>query len=537
MASLRPGLTLIVALGSICSFVHAQEKPANGPAAVAALAAKIDAHVAAGYAREKVVPSPLADDSEFIRRVYLDVVGRVPRVSETRQFLEDRSPDKRSQLVEKLLSSPQYAGHFTNVWRVLLVPNNNNPQLQFFGTQLEPWLRKRLMEDVPYNRIVRELLTSSIPVNGIMQGRAVNYQIDGNPLAFFQFNEYKPENLAAATSRLFLGIKLECAQCHDHPFAKWSRQQFWEYAAFFAGFQRPMNVNQFQALPENPDKFDLQIPGTDKTVKAKYLGGGEPKLDKGARGTAILAEWLTAPANPFLARAAVNRAWGHFFGIGIVDPVDDFGEDNQPTHPELLNDLTKAFADSGFDTKFLIRAITSSKTYQLSSQLATGNVDQPRLFHRMALKGLTPEQLFDSLAQATGYRENALQPQQRFAFNAFGTARAEFLNKFGNASDKRTEYQTSILQALALMNGRFVADATHLERSEALAAVLDSPFLDWKQRLDTLFLATLCRPMRAEEASRLVKYVSDGGPSKDSRKAAADVFWALLNSTEFFLNH
>lgn len=511
--------------------VQAQSKPRNDAAAVAALAAKIDARIAAGYSTAKVTPSSQADDAEFLRRVYLDIAGRIPRVSEARPFLADPSSDKRQRLVEQLLENPRYATHFTNVWRSLLIPANNNPQLQFLGTQLEPWLRKRLAENAPYDVMVRDLLTT-MPA---MQRQVTPPPFGGSPIGFFQFNEFKPENLAAASSRLFLGIKLECAQCHDHPFARWSRQQFWEFAAFFAGFQQRGQANAFQVVPESPDKLEMQIPGTDKTVKARFLAGGEPKRDKDVRGTAHLAQWMTSPTNPFFARAAANRLWGHFFGIGLVDPVDDFGEENQPSHPELLDDLAKAFVESGFDVKFLIKGITASKAYQVSSAMATGTQDQPRLLHRMALKGLTPEQLFDSLALATGFRENAPAPQR--GFNVYGNSRAEFLAKFANTSDKRTEYQTSILQALALMNGRFVADATSLDRSETLAAVVDSPFLDVKQRLDTLFLATLSRPMKPEEASRFVKYVTEGGPTRNPNKAAADVFWALLNSTEFFLNH
>jgi hypothetical protein len=191
---------------------------------------------------------------------------------------------------------------------------------------------------------------------------------------------------------------------------------------------------------------------------------------------------------------------------------------------------------SGCDQKFLIRAITTSRTYQLSSASGATGPDDPRLFARMALKGLTPEQVYDSLATATGYRDGqvAMLPG---GFGRVVSPRAEFLARFANASDKRTEHQTSILQALSLMNGRFVADATSLERSETLAAVLDSPFMDNRQRLDTIFLTVLSRPMRPEEAVRLLQYVEKGGPSGNPRKALADVFWVLLNSSELILNH
>ena len=202
----------------------------------------------------------------------------------------------------------------------------------------------------------------------------------------------------------------------------------------------------------------------------------------------------------------------------------------------MLNELADAFVKSNYDLKFLIRAIVNSKTYQLSSGRLVSGQDDPRAFGRMALKGLSGEQLFDSLCQATGFRNSARNAQVN-VFGGIGTPRSEFLTRFDNSVDKKTEYQTSILQALALMNGKLVADVTSLERSQTLHALLDSPFLTNRQRLDTLYLTTLGRPMRPEEESRLVRYVEAGGPTKNPSKALADVFWVLLNSSEFCLNH
>jgi hypothetical protein len=361
---------------------------------------------------------------------------------------------------------------------------------------------------------------------------------DPTAIAFYQANEMKADNLAAATSRLFLGVKIECAQCHDHPFAKWTRKQFWEYTAFFAGIQ-PQNVNAgvFSPARDDPKVREIAIPGTPRKAQARFLDGTQPLWNDAVSPRATLAEWMTRPNNPFFAKAMANRMWEHFFGIGLVDPVDDFRDENPPSHPELLDDLARAFVASKFDLKFLIRAITASKAYQRTSTQTHKSQDELRLFARMPLKGLTPEQIFDSLVVATGYRDN--QPFQNRGFVGFGgnNPRGEFLAKFANPVDRRTEHQTSILQALALMNGKFVADATSLDRSEVLAALIDSPFMDNRQRLDALFLAAVSRPMRPAEASRLTAYVSNGGPTRDSKKALADVFWVLLNSSEFILNH
>jgi hypothetical protein len=512
----------------------ARAYPALGPEA---LADAIDEMIAARWKAKGVTPSAPADDSEFLRRVYLDLGGRIPRVHEVRAFLADKSPDKRRRVVEKVLESPYYVSHFTNVWRALMVPQGNNQFAQAFGPQLEFWLRRRIRDNTPYDRLVREVLTASVNFNRAQRvGRGG--MPEPTPIAFYQANELKAENLAAATSRLFLGVKLECAQCHNHPFAKWKREQFWEYAAFFSTIQTPQGqANVYAGAPEDSERHEIKIPGTEKTVQARFLDGSEPpwKADLGTRET--LAAWVTSGENPYFARAAANRLWAHFFGVGIVEPVDEESRDNPPSHPELLNELARQFVLHNFDLKYLMRAITFSKTYQLSSAVAGAEAPDARLFARMAIKGLTAEQLYDSIALATGYRDGGGANQNGFVgFGAVGP-RAEFVSRFTNHSDKRTEFQTSILQALSLMNGQFVSDATSLERSETLAGVIDAPFLTTAGKVETLYLAALGRTPRSDERDRLVKYVERGGPSGDPNKALADVFWALLNSSEFILNH
>ncbi|HWG46114.1 MAG TPA: DUF1549 and DUF1553 domain-containing protein [Gemmataceae bacterium] len=526
----------LVCLALATSVARAAPPPKASPPPddVATLAARIDRLIETGYVENSVEPAPLADDAEFIRRVYLDLAGHIPRVSEVHKFLDDKATNKRLALVEELLKGPHYVNHFTNVWRALLLPQNNNQQVQFLAGQIEGWVRPRLRDNKPYDQMVRELLTAPVVFNrgGMPQRNGTDF----GAIAFYQANESKPENVAAATSRLFLGIKLECAQCHNHPFARWSRKQFWEYAAFFSGI-RPQQAQAgvFSQVLDDPTKREIKIPNSDKTVTAHFLDGKEPKWKDGASTRATLAEWMTAGDNPFFAKAIANRLWGHFFGLGIIDPVDDFGEANPPSHPQLLDELGQAMVKHKFDMRFMIRAITASRTYQRTSRMTDSSQEDPRLFARMPLKGLTAEQIFDSLALATGYRD----PQANSAggFNRFNGARAEFLLKFANNSDKRTEYQTSILQALSLMNGTFIANATSLDRSETLAGLLDAPFMNNRQRLDALHLAALGRPMHAREADRLLSYVERGGPSGDKRRALADVFWTLLNSSEFIFNH
>jgi hypothetical protein len=516
------------------------EKPtiAPGKSALEAqqLAARIDQLIAARWTADGIKPVPLADDAEYFRRLYLDLAGRIPRTIEVRDFLEETAPNKRQMAVERLLEDPdythQYVNHFTNVWRGLLVAQTNNQQVQVMLPSFEAWLRKRVRANIPYDVLVRELLTESVNFAGRNPGQ---FNQRESALAFYQANDVKAENLAASTTRLFLGVKLECAQCHDHPHDHWTRKQFWEYAAFFSGLRADMNGDFITAVRENPESRSLKIPGTERVVPARFLDGSEPRWSAETVTRAALAQWITDANNPYFARAAVNRLWAHFFGIGLIEPVDEVSDDNRPSHPELLDELARQFVAHQFDIKFLIRAITGSQTYQRTSAATDPSQEDPRLFARMALKGLSPEQFFDSLSEATGFWEEA-RPAPRLDGQPLNTPRAMFLAKF-TSQEKRTEWQTSILQALALMNGKFIDDATSIARSKTLAAVVDAPFLNTEQRIETLYLAALSRKPRTDELARLVKYVTGGHPKDNQKDALADVFWALLNSGEFMFNH
>jgi hypothetical protein len=503
------------------------------------LADRIDQLLEARWREKDVQPAPLADDAEFLRRLSLDFGGRIPAVQDVRRFIADKAPDKRRKAVDELVKSPLYSTHFAAVWRALMVPDSNNPFLQGTGPQLEAWLKVRLRENAHYDRMVREVLTTPVIGQGGMQRPGMMPRAgEPTPFPFYQAQELKPENLAAATSRLFLGVKLECAQCHNHPFAKWKRDQFWEYAAFFAGITTPTVPGPVVATNERTDKREIRITGTDKVVQARFLDHSEPKWSDKASTRETLADWVTSPENPYFARAAANRLWAHLFGVGIVEPVDEESDENPPSHPELLDELARQFMLHSFDMKYLLRALAYSKAYQRSSSWDSADMPDPRLFARMSVKGLTAEQLFDSIVEATRYKEQPEVPDPRgqVFFQPIG-ARAEFVSRFSNRSDKRTEFQTSILQALTLMNGKFVSDATSLHNSMTLAGVIDAPWMKTTDKIESLYLSALSRKPRAEELERLVKYVERGGPSGDKDKALADVFWMLLNSSEFILNH
>ena len=250
--------------------------------------------------------------------------------------------------------------------------------------------------------MVRELLTT--PLNGAGVGIRQPVRQPGEPtaVAFYQANELKAENLAASTSRLFLGVQLQCAQCHNHPFARWKREQFWEYAAFFAGIQQQGRGNG-RRWRRRTRMRTIKIPDTDKTVEAKFLDGTDPKWQADLPAACTLADWVTAPANPYFARARVNRIWAQLFGLGLVEPVDDFSDDNPASHPELLDELAAAFVKSKFDTQFLIRALCAARRTSGPAHHRAGPGRTTRgCGHGCPLKGMTAEMLFDSVARATG---------------------------------------------------------------------------------------------------------------------------------------
>jgi hypothetical protein len=515
-------------------------KDPSGDAAI--LAGKIDKLMAKRWETSKVQLAPRAEDAEFLRRVYIDLAGRIPTVAEARLFLEDPSTDKRAKLVEQLLDGPRYVSHFTNVWRALMLPEaGNNFQVKLQQGRFEEWLRKQVAQNTGYDAVVHELLSTKVGQEGNGFPLAGLVGTTG-PLTFYLAKEYKPENLAASTARTFLGISVECAQCHNHPFAEWKREQFWGFTAFFSGIQSQRLMDFMVPGTEDRMKHEISMPGTEQKISARVLDGTQPqwKDDKGARAT--LADWVTAPTNPYFARATVNRTWAYFFGSGIVEPVDEMvGNSTTASNPELLDLLAKEFVAHKFDMKFLYRSLTATQAYQLSSAATHKSQDEAALFARMPLRGLTPEQLFDSLSAATGHHDSGGGDDLISGLvGGNRSARSDFLTKFAR-SERPTEAQTSILQALMLMNGKVIADVTSLNRSETLAALIDAPFMTTPERIETLYLATMSRKPTAKEIARTTKFIDgavQGSKSKDAyANALADVFWALLNSPEFVLNH
>lgn len=499
---------------------------------------QVDQILAELWQREQIQPVDEAGDLQLLRRAYLDLAGRTPTVTEVRDYSSDTSADRYPKLVERLLASPDHATQMAAVWRSFLIPEGVD--LNAFGGReaFEKWLSQRFEKNVPYDQIVRELL--------LAEGRLSQ----SGPLLFYSSLKLDADQLAARTSRVFLGMRLECAQCHDHPFEPWKQEDFWSYAAFFAQISRPKGMLETASTVmrvQDVERGEVMLPETEDVIEPRFLGQSAAAIDQSdpenkSPRRQRLASWLTGADNPYFARATVNRVWSHMFGRGIVDPVDDFGVNNRPVSPELLDTLASQFIASKFDLKTLIRTIALSRAYRLSSSssgeaASEGEAEQRlKTFAQMNVKTLTAEQLFDCISVAT-----LLNPQDasnsRYVLNRFGNSdRDEFLQQFASPSTSRSEYLAGIPQALMLMNGSMIAEATG-EASSGLIQSLEAPFFTDRQRIDVLFMATLSRPAKPEEL-KLMEEFFPAGVSGDRRRAGlADLLWALVNSSEFTLNH
>lgn len=495
------------------------------------------------WQREEVRHVEMATDLVLLRRAYLDLAGRTPSVTEVRRFLQDQGSDRYERLVDQLLSSPDHASQLAAVWRSFLIPDGVD--LDAFGGReaFEKWLSDCFAARDPYDQIVRKLL--------LAEGRLSQ----SGPLLFYSALKLDADQLAARTSRVFLGMRLECAQCHDHPFEPWTQEDFWSYAAFFAQISRPKgeleNVSSVMRVSD-VDRGDVMLPETETIVPPRFLGQPLPPIDgtpnaasgnKNATESARrqrLAAWLTGPKNPYFARATVNRVWAQLLGRGIVDPIDDFGVNNPPVSPELLDTLASQFIDDGFDLQSLIRSIVLSKAYRLSSgsQTAANSDDDAtekrlKLFAQMNVKTLTAEQLYDCISVATmSGQNNASSSLARFG----NSQRDMFLQQFATPAANRAEYLAGIPQALMLMNGTLISGATS-EQTSGLIRSLEAPFFTDSQRIDVLFMATLSRPATEKERELLSRFVPEHASPSERSAGLADVLWALINSAEFTLNH
>jgi hypothetical protein len=481
-----------------------------------------------------ILPSDLCTDQEFVRRVYLDVCGILPRHEETQAFLASTEPGKRARLIDRLLERPEYADFWTLKWLDVLRSNRKTIQLKGIYVY-QDWLRERIARNTGFDQIVRELLTAS--------GSTF-----ANPPANYYRVAHDPQNLAETTAQLFLGIRMQCAKCHNHPFERWTQDDYYSMAAFFARVKEAKDRVEVGTGPQKVGgaeyvyldrSGEVVQPRTGKVMAPKFMGGGVAAIPPGKDRRAVLADWLTRVDNPFFARSVANRIWFHVMGRGIVDPVDDFRDSNPSANDELLHALAKDFAGHQFDVKHLLRVLLNSRTYQLSAQTNDFNKDDNKYFSHAVTRLLTAEQLLDAICTATGVPEKftGLPSGTRATQLPDGEVNHVFLKTFGQparelACECEREGDSNLAQALQLINGPTINDKVR-NPNNRLGKLLAGKASD-QEILASLYVATLSRPPIAGEVEASLEHVRK---ATDKRKAWEDVQWALLNSKEFLFRH
>jgi len=484
----------------------------------------IDRLVNAKLRKLRIAPSPICGDAMFVRRAYLDLIGRLPTPAECRAFLASPRAEKRTALIDRLLERPEFAELWVLEWAELL-QIRSSVQVSYKAMLLyHDWLEERIAANVPMDRVVKELLSAN---GGTFQNPATNYfQIERDTL-----------KVAENVAQVFLGMRIQCAQCHNHPFDRWTQQDYYGFGAFFAQVGRKPAEDPRERIVFDRGAGEVRHPVTRRPVAPKFLGGERPKT-RGRDRRAVVAEWLVSPENPYFARNLANRVWAHFFGAGIVDPVDDVRVSNPPSNPALLDALARRFIAVRYDFKKLVREICTSRAYQRSSVPNASNRSDTRNFARAAVRRIKAEVLLDCISQVTGTSEKfkGLPRGARAVQIADGAYTTHFLTIFGRPKREtvctcEVQLEPNLSQALHLINGETVH--RNILRGRRIATWLKE---GWKPRRVVNELYTLCfsRPPGAEEWSAIEKKLAG---AKDQRKFLEDLFWALLNSKEFGFNH
>jgi hypothetical protein len=491
----------------------------------------IDHHVFAKLRLLRLEPSPLCSDSEFVRRVFLDAIGKLPSPDEVRAFLADPAPDKRDRLIDALLARPAFADWWALKWTDRLGCNQ-----RFVGKigahAYHAWIRQAMVANVPEDEFARAIVTA----------RGGNY---AHPPAGFYRRLRTPEARAEEIAQLFLGVRLQCARCHNHPGERWTQEDYYGLAAFFARVRYhdgPFFVQLYDKEETVYEARDGEVvhPRTGRTLAPRFLGGPVALLGPDDDRREALARWLTSPDNPFFARSAVNRIWYHLLGQGLVEPVDDMRSTNPPSNEELLDALAADFVRHGFDRQHLIRTILRSRTYQLSSTPTPRNADDNRYGSHAQVRLLQAEQLLDAIAAATGAMEKF--PGFPLGTSAValpdGEYKHPFLEAFGRPAramvcECEREADTNLGQALHLVGGRTVHAL--LRDPAGRVARLSAASSPDAAVIDELFLASLSRYPTAEERQVVSTRLASAGDQR--RRVLEDVLWALLNHREFLFQH
>lgn len=562
----------IIVIGSLLSIAATVQDtfilPSKSPTDFAAATKQLDHYIALGWKEQDLKPSPNSTDEEFLRRVTIDITGEIPTATEVSEFLKNPSPTKRQEKIEELLNSKVYGDNWANIWTKWLVGRQYRQQL-VKPRELKDWLADAFNKDMPYDQFVTAILTAD--------GSTMD-----NPAGYYIVRyEAKPEDLAGNAARLFMAKQIQCAQCHNHPYEKDIKQQdFWAMAAFFAR-------TKYQEVREDKKvigsevydrpRGDVYIPNKEDqgAIQPKFITGETIDNSFRTNRRVELARLITSPNDPYFAKAIVNRMWDHFMGRGIVDPIDDLS--HAPTHPELLNFLADDFIKHNYDLKYLTRVITNSKTYQLSSRSTPDNEKDHEYYTHAYLRPLSAEELFYSLMASTGVE----QTRKNITPDQMEKLKDGYLRKFvfifdNDEMEEDESFQGTIPQALMLLNGNLVNQGIKARPGGGTLETIVRNAKSDSERIDWLYLATLSRYPLPEEKQYCFDYIdkmssksaSQGTgvslyasavpgplaaadkknnnqfdnylkrrPAGFSNPALEDIFWALLNSPEFILNH
>ncbi|WP_346330594.1 DUF1549 and DUF1553 domain-containing protein [Prosthecobacter sp. SYSU 5D2] len=501
----------------------------------------IDQHVFANLKQIGIPPSSICDDSTFLRRVSLDIGGRLPTLEETEAFLADRSPDKRDRAIEALLNSPDYADYFANKWTALLKNQRAAASDITANFAFHAWMRDNLLANTPYDQIVRQILASTGTI------------VSNPPVAWYK-RVKEATTQVEDVAQLFLGVRMNCAQCHHHPFERWTQGEYFHLAAFFSQIGRkPTTVAGEDLIFHKRGVAQTEHRKTGEMLKPAGLGDAPMDIAPDDDPRLALVDWMAKKENPFFAKALVNRYWKHFFKRGLIEPEDDLRDTNPPTNPELLDALAKHFLESEFDLKSLVRVITQSYAYQLSAMPNEHNVVDQQAYSHYYPKRMTAEVLLDSIDAVAGTKTDFadLPPGTRaisLPDNSY-TKASPFLKVFGrpdNTSVCECErvQSASLAQSLHLMNAPDIKEK--LTAKTGRAVLLSKAETSEPKRIREIYLAAFSREPSAEELKIAGAYLARPrtdaeGKVLDSQTASRngyeDLLWALMNTKEFLFNH
>lgn len=485
----------------------------------------VDAAVFEKLKQLQILPSDLCTDDEFLRRVTLDLTGRLPTAEEAKAFLAETSPSKRTILIDQLLDSDEYASFWALKWGDVL--RSNSKKLKVAGVhKFRQWIYESIRNDKPLDQFARELLTA-------------NGSVFENPPANFWRASRDPQDATETTAQLFLGVRIQCAKCHNHPFERWTQDNYYGIAAAFVRVGRKNSVDTEEEVIFSQGGGEVTQPRTNKQMKVHLLLKGDVDVPADQDRRVVFAQWLTAPENPFFAKSVSNRIWGHLFGRGIVDPIDDFRDSNPPSNARLLEELSTQFAANNFSQKWVIRTICNSRTYQLSSRKNQFNKDDEIYCSHANTRLLSAEQLLDGICAVTSVPEQfpgmplgtracelADPPTDHYFLKVFGQPQREMACQCERSSE------SNLSQALQMINGPVVHNKLRADNGRIATMLKENK--SEEEIITALYLAALARVPSAEEMAASKQHIA---AQQDRRQAFEDVGWAILNSKEFLFQH